>query len=153
MHTLNRREFAKTVVAGLGAAALPSLGAAQARKLKIGCTALIWGALPRTPENLTAAVRDMASLGFHGFETFASIVNDLDVKGTLGALIDEYRIPLISGYSTVQLTDKSTRNENLAQLIQWGKAIKKHGGRFMVLAPNGVTRNGYDFSQHKATKS
>ena len=153
MHTLNRREFAKTVVAGLSAAAFPPLAAATAelRKLKIGCTALIWGALPRTPDNLTAALRDMASLGFHGFETFASIINDLDVKGRLGALIDEYRVPLISGYATVQLTDASTRNDNLAQLIQWGKAIKKHGGRFMVLAPNSVTRNGYDFSQHTAT--
>ena len=150
-HTLNRRDFAKTIVAGVGAAAFPSFAAAQSRKLKIGCTALIWGAVPRTPENLTAAVRDMASLGFHGFETFASIVNDWDAKGTLAPLIEEYRTPLISGYATVQLTDTSTRKENLAQLIQWGKALKKHSGRFMVLAPNGVKRNEYTFSEHKAT--
>jgi len=148
---LNRRDFAKTIVAGVGAAAFPSFAAAQSRKLKIGCTALIWGAVPRTPENLTAAVRDMASLGFYGFETFASIVSDWDAKGTLAPLIEEYRIPLISGYATVQLTDASTRKENLAQLVQWGKALKKHGGRFMVLAPNGVKRNEYNFSEHKAT--
>jgi inosose dehydratase len=146
---MNRRDFAKTIVAGFGAAALPSLAGAQTRKLRIGCTALIWGAVPRTPDNLTAAVRDMASLGFHGFETFASIVNDWDAKGTLEPLIEEYRIPLISGYATVQLTDTSTRKDNLAQLIQWGKAVKKHGGRFMVLAPNGVKRNEYTFSEHK----
>ena len=70
---MNRRDFGKTIVAGFGATACQSLSAAESRKLKIGCTALIWGALPRTPDNLTAAVRDMASLGFHGFETFASI--------------------------------------------------------------------------------
>jgi inosose dehydratase len=149
-HTMNRRDFAKTVAAGVAVAAFPSLAAAQPRKLKIGCTSLIWGALPRSPENLTAAVKDMASIGFHGFETFASIVNDWDAKGTLAQLIEEHRIPLISGYSTVQLTDTSKRKENLAQLVQWGKAVKKHGGRFMVLAPNGVTRNGYNFSEHKA---
>jgi inosose dehydratase len=149
-HLLNRRDFAKTIVAGFGAAAFPSLGAAPSRQLKIGCTALIWGAVPRTPENLTAAVRDMASLGFHGFETFASIVNDWDAKGTLEPLIEEHRIPLISGYATVQLTNTSTRKDNLAQLIQWGKAIRKHGGRFMVLAPNGVKRTEYSFSEHKA---
>jgi len=148
--TMNRRDFGKTIVAGLGAAAYQSLSAAESRKLKIGCTALIWGALPRTPDNLTAAVRDMASLGFHGFETFASIVNDWDAKGTLAQLLDEHRIPLISGYSTVQLTDTSTRKENLAQLIQWGKAVKKHGGRFMVLAPNSVKRDEYAFAAHKA---
>ena len=147
---MNRRDFAKTIVAGFGAATLPSLAGAQSRKLRIGCTALIWGAVPRTPENLTAAVRDMASLGFHGFETFASIVNDSDAKGTLAPLIEEYRIPLISGYATVQLTNTSARKENLAQLIQWGKAVRKHGGRFMVLAPNGVKRNEYTFSEHKA---
>ena len=150
-HALTRREFGKAVAAGFGAAAFPALAAAQSRKLRIGCTALIWGALPRTPENLTAAVRDMASLGFHGFETFASIVNDWDAKGTLAPLLAEHRIPLISGYSTVQLTDTSARKENLAQLIQWGKAVKKNGGRFMVLAPNGVKRDGYNFAEHKTS--
>jgi len=149
-YTLNRRDFAKTVAAAFGAAAFPSLASAQTHRLKIGCTTLIWGALPRSPENLTPAVRDMASLGFHGFETFASIVNDWDAKGTLAALIEEHRIPLISAYSTVQLIDTSTRKENLAQLIQWGKAVRKHGGRFMVLAPNGVPRNQYTFAEHKA---
>jgi inosose dehydratase len=147
---MNRRDFAKTIAAGIGAAVFPSLAGAQSRKLRIGCTALIWGAVPRTPENLTAAVRDMASLGFHGFETFASIVNDWDAKGTLGPLIEEYRIPLISGYATVQLTNTSARKDDLAQLIQWGKAVRKHGGRFMVLAPNGVKRTEYTFSEHKA---
>lgn len=147
--TLNRRDFAKTVAAGVTAAAFPSIASAQSRKLKIGCTALIFGAVPRTPENLTTAVRDMASVGFHGFETFASIVNDYDAKGTLAPLLHEYRIPLISGYATVQLIDTSTRKENLAQLIQWGKALEKNGGRFMVLAPNGVKRNEYTFAEHK----
>lgn len=148
--TLNRRAFAKTLLAGLGAAALPSLGAAQTRKLKIGCTALIWGAVPRTPENLTTAIRDMAGLGFHGFETFASIINDLDAKGTLGDLLAQHRIPLVSAYATVQLTDTAKRKENLDQLIQWGKALKKHGGSFMVLAPNGVKRAEYTFAEHRA---
>ncbi len=151
-----RRAFGQTVVAGLGAAAFSSAARARAeqknpsRALKIGCTTLIWGAVPRTPENLTPAVRDMASLGFHGFETFASIVNDWDAKGTLAPLIQEYRIPLISAYAAVQLTDGSKRKENLAQLIQWGKVVKNHGGRFMVIAPNGVTRREYTFAEHKA---
>ena len=118
--------------------------------MKIGCTTLIWGALPRSPENLTPAVRDMAALGFHGFETFASIVHDWDQKGTLAPLIEQHRIPLISAYATVQLTDTSTRKENLAQLIQWGKAVKKQGGRFMVIAPNGVKREAYNFAEHRA---
>jgi inosose dehydratase len=153
--TLNRRDFAKTLLAAVSAAGLPAAFAEAsarqaARKLKIGCTALIWGALPRSPENLTVAVKDMASLGFHGFETFASIVHDYDAKGTFGDLIAQHRIPLISAYATVQLTDTTKKQESLSQLIEWGKALRKHGGRFMVLAPNGVTRAEYNFNEHKA---
>ena len=32
------------------------------------------------------------------------------------------------------------RKDELAKLIQWAIVVKKHGGRFMVLAPNGVKR-------------
>jgi inosose dehydratase len=153
MSEMNRRTFGKTVLTGLGAAVLPGWSPVelmQSRKLRIGCTALIWGALPRSPENLTTAVRDMANLGFHGFETFASIVHDWDAKGTLAPLLSEYRIPLVSAYATVQLTDTAARKENLAQLIQWARALKERGGRFMVLAPNSVKREAYTFAEHRA---
>ena len=147
--TLNRRTFAKTVLAGLGAAAAPSLRAAEPRRLKIGYTTLIWGAVPRTPENLEPALKDISALGFHGFETFAAILDDWDTKGTLSRLIEQHHVPLISAYNTVQLTDASTRKENLAQLVKFGKVVKKHGGRFVVLAPNGVKRDGYNFQEHR----
>jgi inosose dehydratase len=157
---LNRRAFAKTVLASAGAVVLPGsrqlVGAglfgraAQARKLTIGCTALIWGAVPRTPENVTSAVKDMSELGYAKWETFASIVHDFDQQGSLAPLIAQYKIPLVSAYATVQLTDSSTRKENLAQLIQWGKTLKKYGGQIMVIAPNGVKREAYNFAEHKA---
>jgi inosose dehydratase len=73
----------------------------------------------------------------------------MDVKGTLAPLLAQHPIPLISGYATVQLIDTSTRKENLAQLVDWGKSLKKHGGRFMVLAPNGVKREAYNFAEHR----
>jgi inosose dehydratase len=151
--TLNRRAFGKTILAGLGAAALPSFIepiAAQSRKLKIGCTTLIWGALPRNPENLAPAVKDMAALGYHKFETFASILEDWDKKGTLSELLEKNPIPVISAYQTVQLIDPAARKENLDTVIRLGKVLKKYGGRFLVLAPNGVKRDGYNFQEHRA---
>ena len=148
---MNRRVFAKSLVAGLGAAALPSLAGAQPRKQQIGCTALVWGALPRTPENFEAALRDMAALGYHKAETFASIVEDWDKKGTLRDLLAKHPVPLVSAYSTVKLTDRSTRQDDLAELIRRGKILKQYGGRFMVLAPNSVKREGYNFAENKAT--
>jgi inosose dehydratase len=141
---LTRRTFNKTLLAP---ALLPF---AQTRKLSIGCTALIWGALPRSPENLTTAVKDMAELGYHKWETFASIVHDWDQKGTLEPLLAQYKIPLVSAYASVQLTDAAARKDNLAQLIAWGKTLKRHGGQIMVLAPNGVKREAYNFAEHKA---
>ena len=153
MRTVNRRVFTQTLMTGLGAAALPAAVAAQGRKQKIGCTALVWGALPRTPENFEAALRDMAALGYQKAETFASIVEDWDTKGTLRDLLAKHPVPLVSAYSTVKLTDTSTRTDNLAELVRRGRILKKYGGSFMVLAPSGVPNNraGYNFAEHKAT--
>jgi inosose dehydratase len=147
---LNRRTFGKTLIAGLGGAALPASAFAQSRNLKIGYTALIWGALPRTPENLEPAVRDMSALGFHKFETFTQILEDWDKKGTLSDLLAKNPIPLVSGYATMQLTDPSARKDDLEKLTRWANVVKKHGGRFIVLAPNGVKREGYNFQEHRA---
>jgi inosose dehydratase len=149
--SMDRRTFGMTMLAGVAAAALPSLGAAQtSRKLKIGYTTLIWGAVPRAPEKLAPAVTDINSLGFYGFETFASILADWDAKGTLGPLLQQQRVPLVSAYATVQLTETSTRKEDLAKLIEWGKVLKKYGGRYMVIAPNGVKRESYNFAENKS---
>ena len=149
--TCSRREFNRAVFVGLAAAALPTAVTAQTRRLRIGCTSLVWGALPQAPENLEAALEDMYALGYHQAETFAAVIEDWDKKGTLGDLLTKYPIPLVSACATVQLTDPSKRKENLEQLIRWGRILKKYGGKFMVMTPNGlgVNRQGYDFQQHK----
>ena len=146
--TISRRTFARTAIAGLTAAALPAWSTAQSRQIKIGITTLIWGALPRTPDNLEPALRDMHALGYHKAETFASIIEDWDKKGTLQALLAKHPIPLVSAFSSVQLMDTSTRKENLAELVRRGQLLKKYGGTFMVLNPNGVKREGFDIKPH-----
>ena len=95
--------------AGIGATAVPHVttsaapgtaATAQAgtpKQLRIGCTALVWNASPRSPEALESAVRDMSELGYKGFETFGEVIEDWDKKGTLEKLIAQYKIPLISG--------------------------------------------------------
>lgn len=159
---VNRRIFTKTVLAGLGAAAAPGLpGAAAAgpprvpqsptaKQLRIGCTALVWNSLPRSPENLEAAVRDMSELGYKGFETFGEVIEEWDKKGTLEKLIDQHRIPLISAYSTLDVINPEARKDEIATILRWGKILKKHGASFMVVAVRGAKREGYDFSAHRA---
>ena len=148
---MNRRTFTKTMLAGVGAAALPEFGFAQAstKRLKIGITMLIWGAVPRTPENLEPALKDASELGYYSFETFASILEDYDKQGTLEALLAKYPIPLKSAFVTVNVTDPAQRKEQIEMLQRYAKVLKKHGGSYIVQSPNGP-RKGYVFAEHKA---
>ena len=59
-------------------------------------------------------------------------------------------LPVVSGYHTVQVIDTAARKENLATVVRLAQVIKKYGGRFMVLAPNGTKRDGYNFQEHRA---
>jgi inosose dehydratase len=147
---MNRRTFTRTVLAGIGAAALPALPEAQAQKrLKIGITMLIFGAVPRTPENLEPALKDCSELGYYSFETFASILEDLDKKGALAPMLEKYPIPLRSAFVTVNLTDPAQRKDQIAMLQRYAAVLKKHGGSYLVQSPNGP-RTGYVFAEHKA---
>src|SRR5258706_12538208 len=147
--TINRRDFPKTRPIGLGAAAASAMRAAETRKIKIGYTCLIWNVLPRTPENLEGALKDVSSLGFYKFETFAEVLESWDQKGELGNLIGRYKVPLTSGYMTTNVTDVSKRKENLDTVTRLARVIKKHNGTFMVLAANGVKRAEYNFQENR----
>jgi inosose dehydratase len=154
---VNRRTFTKAVLAGIGAAAMPQGAASQAaaasqstpKQLRIGCTSLVWGVFPRAPEPLDTAVREMSELGYKGFETFGQVVEDWDKKGTLDKLISQYKIPLISAYAPLNVIDPSVRKNEIATVVRWGKALKKHGGSFMVIEAGGARRAGYDFAAHR----
>ncbi len=144
---MNRRSFTQTIAAGLGAAALR---AAPPRKLKIGHTCLTWNAAPKTPENLEEAVKDIASLGYWSWETFADVLESWDGKGALAALIEKHKIPLTSGYFTTNVVDPALRKETVEKVTRLARIIKKYGGTFMVLAANGVKRAEYKFADHKS---
>ena len=160
--SVNRRTFTKAVLAGIGVTAVPHLAAGAApqavaqgqagtpKQLRIGCTSLVWNIFPRSPETLEAAVRDMSELGYKGFETFGEVIEDWDKKGTLEKLIAQYKIPLISAYSTLNVIDPSVRNNEIATIVRWGKILKKYGANFMVIAAGGAKRAGYDFAAHRA---
>src|SRR5213083_2947502 len=113
---VSRRTFAKSALLSIAAGALPAWAADPARKLKIGYTCITWGAFPRGAEasaTLEAAMKDIASLGFDSFETFPEILEDWDAKGALSRLIDQYKLPLRSGYCRTNLTDAAKRKESV----------------------------------------
>src|SRR5262249_14471469 len=123
---ISRRTFSKALAVALNASAL----AATPRNLKIGHTCITWGTFPRGAEasaTLEPAVKDIAALGFHGFETFPEVLEDWDKKDALRPLIDRYRLPLTSGYIRINVTDSTKAKESLDGVVHLGKIIKQYG--------------------------
>jgi inosose dehydratase len=146
---MTRRNFAETL--GLGAASAAVLSAAPTRKLKIGHTCITWGTFPPKGDDATLepAVKDIAAEGFWAYETFPEVIDNWDQRGLLRALHEKYKVPLRSGYITGDLLDPSKRKDEIARVTRLANVVKKFGGTFVVLAPNGVKRDTYDFSAHR----
>jgi len=144
---LSRRSFSRTVALGLGAAALNESGAQTSRRIKVGHTGITWGF---KPEDAERAIKDVASLGYHGYESFGNVIEAWEAKGGLDKQLQAAHLPLHSAYCPVNLTDASKRKDEIAKMVRWGRLIKKCGGTVSVIGPNGVKREEYDFSAHKA---
>jgi inosose dehydratase len=142
-----RRDFFKTIGATAGAALLPALTSqAAAKRLAIGHTGITWG---YRPENAEQAIKDVAAQGYSGFESFGNVIEAWEEKGGFGRMLDSAKLPLISAYCGVNLTDASKRKEEIEKMVRWGKLIKKYGGSVVVIGPNNVRRPGYDFKANK----
>jgi inosose dehydratase len=146
--TFTRRSFlVQSALAAATSAALPGmLFAEKTRRIQIGYTAITW-----MNADVADAIQEVAKLGFHGFETFGDVLDTWEPKGGLEPVLRKDKIPLISAYCTMNLTDSSKRQEQVAKAIAWAKLIKKYKGRVFVLGPNQVDRSSYDFSSNKAT--
>jgi len=158
MQTMNRRIFTQT----LSAALLASTGFAAGKlKLHVGHTGLTWiplgpSAAPRPatppmqdPQYVEAAIRDIASLGFYGIELFGNQIEAMEANGGVGALLEKHKLPLISAYCNTNLSAPEQRKESIAKTLEWAKLVKKYNGKVIVVGPNGVKRNSYDFKAHK----
>ena len=131
--TITRRDFAATLTA------TATLRAATPRNLKIGHTCITWGTFPRGAEafaTLEPAVRDIAALGYNGFETFPEVFEDWDQRGALQPLLEKYKLPVTSGYIRINVTDPTKKQESLDTVVRLGKVLKKLGGNFAPIQVN-----------------
>ena len=148
----SRRQFCKTVGWGVSAAVLGGCQSLKAegsvkRRLKIGHTGITWGF---KPEGVVQALKDVASLGYHGFESFPHIMEHWDKQeGGFKRLLDEHNMTLIGAYCGTNLTDPTKLEASIKRAVQRGKLIKKHGGTVSVIGPNGVKRASYNFKESK----
>jgi inosose dehydratase len=156
---MNRRVFSQAFCGAL----LASRGlAARKLTLPIGHTGLTWiplggpptGAPPpinplADPQYVEGAIRDLSGLGFYGIELFGNQIEAMEAHGGVGTLLDKYNLPLISAYCGTNLSDPAQRKSGISKTLEWAALVKKYNGKIVVVGPNGVRRNTYDFKAHK----
>jgi inosose dehydratase len=119
--------------------------AEKIRNISIGYTGITW-----MNSQVEDAIRSVGKLGFNGFETFGDVLDTWEPKGGLESVLSQSKIPLVSGYCTLNLVDPAKRQEQISKAVAWAKLIKKYNGRIFVLGPNQVDRSNYVFADHKA---
>lgn len=146
---ITRRQFTKSLALGVAALSAPALlGAAPKRRLLAGHTGITWGF---KPPDAAVAIKDVAALGYQGYESFGNILEAWEAQGGFDALLKASNLTLRSAYCDVNLTDPAQRKAEIAKVLRWGGLIKKCGGVVAVLGPNGVKRAEFDFAAHRAT--
>jgi inosose dehydratase len=108
------------------------------------------GPRPVNAEAIEAIFKDISSLGFAGIELFIYQIEGMEPNGGLMPLIEKYKLPLISSYTGVNLTDPAQRKATIEAAINTAKVVRKNGGKIIVVGPNGVNRANYVFADHKA---
>jgi inosose dehydratase len=147
--SLRRRELLAGAAAAVATGALGGCGrdglsgAPAARRLAVGHTGITWG---YGGANAEQAIADVAGLGFHGFESFGSVIEYWETRGGIGALLDAAGLPLVGAYCPMVLADPAVRDAEIAKITRWGGLISKYGGRIAVIGPDNVDRERFDFA-------
>ncbi len=154
---LTRREMMKTVALTAGVASAGGLKAfgesLPPSKIKIGHTCITWGTFPLKPgahdHTLDGALKDIATEGFWSFETFMDDIVDWDARGQLQSLIEQYKVPLLSAYTAVDVLNTANRKSEIERLKQQCPIAKKYGGSYVVLQVNHIDPATYDFKESR----
>jgi inosose dehydratase len=167
---MDRRDFLKAAGVTSGWAASEPAWAQRKRNVKIGHTGITWvqprppatdgaatapagrgGGGPRRvdPAYIEGIFKDVSGLGYYGLELFTFQIQGMEANGGMAPLIEKYNLPLISAYGGPNLMDTSQRKENIAQAMESATVLKKYGGKVLVIGPNGVRRDAYNFKEHK----
>ena len=91
-----------------------------------------------------------ADLRVGALELFDWQINSLEDQGVLAGLVEKSKLPLISSYTSVNLTDPAMRAQTIAAAVSVGQILKKYGGKTIVVGPSGrVGGPSYNFAEHK----
>jgi inosose dehydratase len=141
----------RSMLAGaLATSVLAAAGCATSRTHKrrlIGHTGITWG---YSADNAPNAIRDVGELGFHGFESFGSVLENWQARGGLAERLKAQQLPLIGAYCPLILTDVAKRQQEVQKAVRWGQLIRSYGGRIAVIGPDNVDRQRFDFATQRA---
>lgn len=143
----SRRQFVAGVL-GVATAAAAGCATQTPRKPRrlIGHTGITWG---YSPDNAPDAIRDVGELGFHGFESFGSVLENWQARGGLSERLRAQKLPLIGAYCPFNLTDAAQLPQEVQKAQRWGRLIKDYGGRIAVIGPDNVDRQRFDFAARR----
>lgn len=151
MSSFSRREFVKT--AGLGsvgsllASSCSFALSGNAAKQDVGATFILWG---YGADSLEPALKDMATLGYHAFETFGQVIEEYEKnRGGFDQLIPKYGVPIVSAFCMTDVLNPSKKKDEMEKLARWTRMLKKAGGKLIEYCPSSINRKGYDYKEHK----
>jgi inosose dehydratase len=105
---------------------------------------------PPDPALNETIFKDVSELGFAGLELFDWQINGLESQGLLSGFVEKYKLPLVSSYTSINLTDPAQRAGTIAAAVAVGKIMKKYGGKTIVIGPSGrVGGESYNYNDHK----
>ena len=105
---------------------------------------------PADPAMNETIFKDVSELGFAGLELFDWQINSLENQGVLAGLVEKYKLPLVSSYTSINLTNPAMRAQTIAAAVSVGNILKKYGGKTIVVGPSGrVGGQSYNFGEHK----
>src|SRR6202008_3208229 len=81
-----------------------------ARRLKVGHTGITWGFKPTDAE---VAIKDVAALGYYGYESFGGVLEYWEQQGGFDAKLKAVNLPLQSAYCPINLTDATKRKDEV----------------------------------------
>jgi len=147
--SLGRKEFLKLAgMAGAAALIAPNFAfdEAKKRKFKIGSTFILWG---YGADNLEPALKDIAALGYHSFETFGNVIDDYETKrGGFSQVIEKYKVPIVSAFCQTDVLDPSKKKAELEKLVRWSKLTKANGGKVIEYCAGGRRTKDFNYKDY-----
>jgi len=110
--------------AGGACLAAPLAHAAPKRRLQNWPHQHHWGSNAAAAE---PGIKDVAKLGYHGYESLGETLEAWELKGGLGRILTENNMPLPSTYLHLTMNvdeSRAARNEEIAKVVRWGVILK-----------------------------